>query len=158
LADFSSLAPDFQLTDTHGYPVDLSMFRDRANVILVFIRGLSCPFCRQQLARLRRDEPAFEARRTVLLVIAPDRPDQLRDYWKRENFPFAGFADSDHRVASLYGQQADAYRKGRLPVVVIIDRGGQIRFRCDSSSPADFPTNPALLNELDRINREHASQ
>jgi peroxiredoxin len=155
LADSLSLAPDFQLADTHGYPVSLSMFRNRANVVLVFSRGLSCPFCRLYLTQLRRDWPSFEARRTVLLAIAPDRPEQLRDFWKQENYPFPGFADPDHQVSSLYGQKADPFQKGRLPTLVIVDRSGQIRFRYDSSSPADTPSNQVVLKELDRINRDY---
>jgi peroxiredoxin len=158
LADSLSLAPDFQLADTQGFPVGLSMFRGRSNVMLVFLRGLTCPFCRILLAQLRRDWPSFESRHAVVLAIAPDRPEQVRDYWQQENFPFPGFADPDHRVASLYGQKVDAFRKGRMPALVIVDRDGQIRFRHDSSSPADTPSNPILLKLLERINREQNPQ
>jgi peroxiredoxin len=149
-------APDFQLADTQGYPVSLSTFRDRMNVLLVFNRGLACPFSRRHLSQLRWDAFAFESHRTVILAITPDRPEQVRTYWEREELPFSGFADADHRVASLYGQTVDLFRLGRLPTVVLVDRNGRIRYRYDGSSAADIPSNETLLGELDRINREDA--
>jgi peroxiredoxin len=33
------LAPDFSLTDTNGNAVQLSEFRGKKNIILVFVRG-----------------------------------------------------------------------------------------------------------------------
>ena len=151
-------APEFQLADTQGYPVSLSTFRGRTNVLLVFNRGLTCPFCRRHLSQLRWDASAFDKRRTVILAITPDRPEQVRTYWEREKLPFPGFADADHRVASLYRQTVDIFRQGRLPAVVLVDRDGRIRYRYDGSSAPDIPSNETLLGELDRINREDTAR
>lgn len=150
------LAPDFQLVDIHGYPVNLSTFRGHTNLVLVFNRGLSCPFCRQHLSLLRREMEAFEARHAVILVIDPDRPDQIQEYWKREELPFPGFADIDNRLASLFHQKVDIFRDGRLPTVVLVDRESRIRYRHDGASAPDIPSNETLLAELDRINQDVA--
>ena len=149
-------APDFQLVDTRGYPVTLYTFRGHTNVVLVFNRGLACPFCRQHLTLLRRDADAFEARHAVILIIDPDRPDQIQEYWDRAQLPFPGFSDADNLVSSLFRQTADIYRSGRLPSVVLIDRESRIRYRYDGRSAPDIPANETLLAELDRINRESA--
>jgi peroxiredoxin len=151
-------APEFELADAQGYPVSLATFHGRLNVLLVFNRGLACPFCRRHLTQLRWDAPAFESRRTVILAITPDRPEQVRSYWEREELPFPGFADTDHRVASLYRQTVDLFGQGRLPSVVIVDRQGLIRYRYDGSSAPDLPSNETLLGELDRINREYTAR
>ncbi len=150
------LAPDFQLVDTQGYPVNLSTFRGHANLVLVFNRGLSCPFCRRHLSLLRREMQAFETRHAVILIIDPDRPEQIREYWEREGLPFPGFADPDSRLASLFHQKVNIFRDGRLPSVVLVDRESRIRYRHDGSSAPDLPSNETLLAELDRINREQA--
>ena len=147
-------APDFQLVDTHRYPVALSTFRGRANVMLVFNRGLACPFCRRHLAQLRREIEAFEGRQVVILVIDPDRPEQIQEYWEREQFPFPGFSDSENYVASLFHQNVDIYSGGRLPSVILVDREGRIRYRYDGASAPDIPSIETLLTELDRINQE----
>ena len=154
MAEPYPLAPDFQLVDTRGYPVTLYTFRDHTNVVLVFNRGLSCPFCRRHLSLLRREMEAFEARQAVILVIDPDRPDQIQEYWERERLPFPGFADTDNRVASLFRQKVDTFRGGRLPSLVIVDRDSRIHYRYDGSSAPDIPPNETLLVELDLINRE----
>ncbi|MBN1439524.1 MAG: redoxin domain-containing protein [Anaerolineales bacterium] len=154
MSDTFPSAPDFQLVDTHRYPVTLSTFHGHANLVLVFNRGLSCPFCRRHLSQLRRGYEEFQKRRAVILVIDPDRPDQIQDYWQRENFPFPGFSDSDNRVAELYQQRVDIFDKGRLPSVVLVDRASRIRYRYDGASAPDLPSNDILLAELDRINWE----
>jgi peroxiredoxin len=147
-------APDVQLVDPRGYPITLSTFRGRANLVLVFNRGLACPFCRRHLAGLRRGLEAFEARHAVILAIDPDRPEQVQEYWTREGLPFPGFADPENRVAALFQQKVDLFREGRLPLVVLVDRDGRIRYRHDGKSAADLPANETLLSELDRINQE----
>jgi peroxiredoxin len=158
LPEPNTQAPEFELADTQGYPVSLATFRGRLNVVLVFNRGLVCPFCRRYLTQLRWDAPQFESRRAVILAVAPDRPDQVSSYWEKEQLPFPGFADPDHRVASLYGQTVDLFGQGRLPSVVIVDRRGQIRFRYDGKSAPDLPSSETLLGELDRINGEESAQ
>jgi peroxiredoxin len=147
-------APDFQLVDTQGYPVTLSTFRGHTNVVLVFNRGLSCPFCRRHLAQLRREMEAFEALRAVILIIDPDRPDQIREYWEREGLPFPGFSDADSQVASLFHRKVDLFHEGRLPCVVLVGRDGRIRYRYDGVSPPDIPSNKTLIAQLELINRE----
>jgi mycoredoxin-dependent peroxiredoxin len=37
----NTLAPDFELTDTHGQAICLSAFRGQKNVLLVFNRGFT---------------------------------------------------------------------------------------------------------------------
>ncbi|MGD0173385.1 MAG: peroxiredoxin family protein [Anaerolineales bacterium] len=158
MPEINTAAPEFELADAFGYTVSLSAFHDRLNVVLVINRGLVCPFCRRYLSQLRWDTPAFESRQTVILAITPDRPEQVRSYWEREELPFPGFADSDHRVASLYGQKVDLFGRGRLPSIVIVDRQGRIRYRYDGSSAPDLPPNETLLSELDKINQESTGE
>jgi peroxiredoxin len=147
----SSHAPDFSLPDINNRTVTLSAFRGQCHVVLVFNRGLACPFCRQHMALLRRDFPSIVARRAIVVVVAPERAEALRAYWVREEMPMIGLADPDHAVASLYGQQVNLFQAGRLPAMVIIDMAGRIRFSHYGSSMADIPTLPALLEQLDSI-------
>jgi len=158
LPDTYPLAPDFQLADTHGYPVTLSTFRGRVSAVLVFARGLACPFCRRHLAQLRWAASEFEARRAVILAVFPDRPEQVRAFWETEQPPFPGFADPDHAVAALYHQTVDLFGAGRLPAVVLVDPSGRIRWRYDGASAPDLPAPETLLAELDKINRDYRAE
>jgi peroxiredoxin len=148
------LAPLFQLEDTHGESIRLKSFRGRENVVLVFNRGLACAFCRQHMHTLRREADLFSKRHATILVVAPDRPEALKEFWTSAGFPFHGMADPDHAVAGSYEQKVETFGRGRMPLVVIIAWDGRIRFRHDATSEADIPSNAVLLGELDRINRE----
>jgi peroxiredoxin len=153
MLDTPTLAPAFRLPDLNGETVSLKSLRGKENVVLVFNRGLACAFCRQYMHSLRRDLNGFTVRHAAVLVVAPDHPDALREYWAREEIPLQVLADPDHRVAALYRQKVD-FGRGRMPLVVVVSWDGRMRFRQDGSSEADLPP-PALLFEvLDRINRE----
>jgi peroxiredoxin len=147
----TNLAPDFSLFDTTGQTVTLSACRGRNPVVLVFNRGLVCPFCRQHMAVLRRDFDLIAARGAVVMVIAPERPDALRAYWELEEMPMIGLADPDHEVATRYGQQVNVFQAGRLPAMAIVNKAGRIQFSHYGSSMADIPSIDALLAQLDAI-------
>lgn len=154
MPELPPLAPVFQLPDTNGETVKLKSFRGKENVVLVFNRGLACAFCRQQMNSLRRELDSFAKRHAAILVIAPDRPESLRDYWTREGLPLRGLADPENRVAGLYQQKVETFGRGRMPLVVILAWDGRIRYRHDGTSEADIPSNAVLLEILDKINRE----
>jgi peroxiredoxin len=145
-------APDFSLPDTNNDVFALSSFRARCNVVLVLNRGFACPFCRQHLTELRREIERFTERQTLVVAIAPEQPDVVRAYWRREELPFVGLADPEHRVAALYRQEVNLFHSGRLPAIIFIDRSGKIRKTHYGSSNADIPTVENTLAVLTEIN------
>ena len=105
------------------------------------------------MAQLRQDYAQFTTRDAEVLVISPEGRDEVRAYWGREQLPFPGLADPDHRVADAYGQQVSLLKLGRVPELVIIDRDGVIRYVHQASWMSDIPTNKTLFNVLDQLNR-----
>lgn len=146
-------APDFELLDFNGKSVRLSDFKGKKNLVLVFLRGFMCPFCRAHLARLRDDYAAFTARDAEILVIGPDGPNAYRRYWSENNLPYIGLPDPKHKVADLYGQEWNLFKLGRVPALLIVDKSGLIRYQHYGNSMKDIPENALVLNELDKINR-----
>jgi len=65
-----SQAPDLELVDTEGNPVHLSTFWRERPLALVFLRHLSCTFCQQQLAWLKRDRAKFAAAGVDIVCVA----------------------------------------------------------------------------------------
>lgn len=57
--EINTPAPDFTLQDFHGKTVRLSDYRNRSNVLLVFNRGFTCPFCQRYMEQLRQDYQEF---------------------------------------------------------------------------------------------------
>jgi peroxiredoxin len=106
------------------------------------------------MAQLRRDYAQFVARDTEILVVAPEKPDAVREYWRKEDLPFVGLADPDHRIARLYGQQVKWLKLGRMPALTVIDKRGHVHYRHYGGSMSDIPSNESVLALLDELNAE----
>ena len=85
-------------------------------------------FCREHMAQLRQDYDKFIARNTEVVVVGPEGADAFRAYWQKEELPFVGLPDPQHRVLKLYGQQIRIFKLGRMPAQVLIDKQGVARF------------------------------
>ena len=103
------------------------------------------------MAQLRQDFPEFAKRDAVVVVAGPDSPEDFREYWARESFPFVGLPDPRHRVLKLYGQEVRLFKLGRLPAQVVIDKAGIVRYAHFGHSMADIPPNGEILSLLDEI-------
>ena len=106
------------------------------------------------MAQLRQDYEKFIDRESLILVVGPDDQSAFQEYWAKHDLPFIGLPDPEHRLADLYGQQVKLLKAGRLPALMVIDKAGQIRYRHFGKSMRDIPPNQAILDLLDRLNRE----
>jgi len=104
------------------------------------------------MAQLRQDHDQFIQRDTIVIAVGPDSKKAFKEFWKEHHIPFIGLADPDHRVASLYDQEVNLLKFGRIPAQMIIDKDGILRYVHYSRSMSDIPENEAILEELDRLN------
>ena len=86
-----------------------------------------------------------------VLAVGPDTQAGFQEYWQKQNIPFIGLPDPEHRVAVLYRQQVNLFKLGRIPLVCIIDRNGKIRYVHSGTSMADIPDNQTLLAVIDEL-------
>ncbi len=91
-----------------------------------------------------------------IVVVGPEGARRFRRVWEEKKYPFVGLADHRHVVANLYGQEVKLLKAGRMPGVLVIDKGGVIRFAHFGHDMADIPKNAALLRLLDGLNNEAA--
>jgi peroxiredoxin len=97
-------APDFELpaADRDGV-VSLAQYRAKAPVLLALFRGLYCPFCRHQMARL---SPTAERLKTIgidtLGIVATAAP-RARLYFRVKPSRFPLGADPDLATHRAYG-------------------------------------------------------
>ncbi len=150
----NALAPDFELQDENFFPVKLSKFRGKKNIVLSLMRGFVDPFCRAQLAQLSKDYEYFLAQNAEIIAIGPDGPMTFKRYWMENNLHFIGLPDIKSAVAILYQQEDDMFQLGRVPAIFIIDKKGKFQYVHYGDSMSDIPTNQDLLNTLERINLE----
>ena len=65
------------------------------------------------MAQLRQDFHEFERRQTAVIVVGPEDPGAFERYWLRNQLPFVGLPDPEHRVLVLFGQEINPPRCSR---------------------------------------------
>lgn len=92
-------APDFTLTDSHGFQVTLSNLLVETRVVLTFYRGPWCPFCNLQLRALARRLPDIGGAGARLLAVSPAAPEPGG---APDDLPFPILWDALNAVARSY--------------------------------------------------------
>ena len=136
-------APDFALHAAAGDNVRLS--EHRGEVVVLNFWGSRCTSCRAQLAALNRSFATYRsAGLSVYGVGVDDDPVQARDFARNARVDFALLLDPAKDVSRSY--QVD-----NLPMTVLIDRSGTVRYvlrdYSDASSTLYLQQLRTLLNE-----------
>ena len=98
------------------------------------------------MAQLRQDYEKFAGLDTEIIVVGPEKAEAFRDYWAKEDLPFTGLPDPEHRVLKLYGQEVKLFKLGRLPAQMLIDKSGKVRFVHYGHSMSDIPENQEIID------------
>jgi peroxiredoxin len=122
-ADYALLAmeaPDFALHAFSGDNIRLS--EQRGEVVVLNFWSSRCSPCGKQLERLDHSYATYHsAGLQVYAISVDDDAARAREFATSHRVGFALLADPDKSVARLY--QVD-----NLPMTVLIDRGGTVRF------------------------------
>ena len=103
------------------------------------------------MARFRNEYERFTERGAEILAIGPNPLDTFVDYWRKEDIPFIGLPDPDHRVALQYRQEVNLFKLGRMPLNCIVDENGYIRYAHYGASMQDIPSNDELFQVIDEL-------
>jgi len=119
-------AAPFTLTSSDGKAVDLSRVLGTKPVVLVFYRGVWCPFCHSQMADLSRHRADFERAGASVYAISDEGGAKLNQMRDAEHLGFVSFlSDPDGAAAKKY---AGLYPGSMThqPGSFVIDKGGRI--------------------------------
>ena len=133
-------APDFELSTDTGEMLRLSSLRGRP-VVLYFYPKDDTAGCTTQACGLRDNFPRFEGAGAVILGVSPDSAESHAMFREKFSLPFSLLADTDHRVAELYGVWKEKSMYGRNywgveRATYVIDRAGRIAFVFERVNPA----------------------
>jgi len=136
-------APDFALRASAGDNVRLS--EHRGEVVVLSFWSSRCTPCRTQLTALNRSFLTYRSAGLAMFGVGVDDvPAQALDFARSTGVGFAMLLDPAKSVSRSY--QVD-----NLPMTVLIDRSGVIRYVLRDYSPADetlyLQELRALLNE-----------
>ncbi|MCJ7542715.1 MAG: redoxin domain-containing protein [Desulfobacterales bacterium] len=102
------------------------------------------------MAQLRQDYQRFVKLNIEIIVVGPENAESFQKFWLKENLPFIGLPDPEHRILKLYGQEVNLFKLGRLPAQMLIDKSGMLRFVHYGHSMADIPSNKEIMNLINQ--------
>jgi thioredoxin-dependent peroxiredoxin len=117
-------APEFTLPGTGGGAVSLSDYAGRP-VVLVFYPGDDTAVCTKQLNTYNDGLDQFEALDAQVLAISAQGVDSHEQFSGKYGFKFPLLADTDKKVAALYGTLGPIGFPRRS--VFVVDADGVIR-------------------------------
>ncbi len=144
-------APDFELKNQFGAPVQLSSYRGSKNVVLVFFPKAFTPTCTGELCEIRDDASAFENDETVVLGISCDTTATLKVFAEVEHYDYQLLSDfwPHGEVAQRYGA---FFEPGgfAMRATFVIDKDGVLRWSVvngpgDARSASDYRAALAAL-------------
>jgi thiol-disulfide isomerase/thioredoxin len=112
-------APKFTLPDLKGTEYSLDQYRGK--VVLLDFWATWCSPCRMTMPLLEKLQNEFHGNLALLAINLQETEDVVRDYVRTQNVNSHVLLDEEGSVAQAYG--ADS-----IPMQVLIDRNGTVRF------------------------------
>jgi peroxiredoxin len=132
--DIGSIA-DLTFDDTDGKRLSLADYRGKENVLIYFMRALSCAQCNAHVQSFAKNQGEFDAARVQIIVAVPE---DLKDAaaWKaRKNIPYpvvAGAAGTPHESVGLLKKVFGTLQQSGT---VLLDSTGTVRYTQVSTVP-----------------------
>jgi peroxiredoxin len=136
---------------------NISQFRGRKRVVLIFLRGFPgyvCMSCSAQTTTLAEQEEEFKKRDAQVILVYPGHPDTVptfleatRNYSAEVDLPYPVLLDIDLAATERFGVKGNLVK----PATVIIDKSGIIRYAYVGEKTYDRPAAADTIAELDKI-------
>jgi thioredoxin-dependent peroxiredoxin len=139
-------APDFTLPGTGDRSYTLSEYRGQP-VVLVFYPGDNTPVCTKQLNTYTADIGQFEEVGAQVLAVSPQSVDSHEGFSAKHNFKFPLLADTDKKVAGLYGTLGPLGYPRRS--VFVIDGQGVVRYAHRAIAGLTFRSTDELVRAVE---------
>ena len=112
-------APEFRLAAAGGGEIGLSDYFGRKNLLLWFSKGLYCPFCRRNMARLSQAYPQFQGCDAEILQITHNTKEEADLYFRDYHLATPYLCDPDRQVHTSYGIPLEAQPLGAIAANVV---------------------------------------
>lgn len=142
------LIRDFILTSSRGARVQISDFRGRSNLVLVFAGCASA--ARDLLADVAIQQQRFAEQETMVITVFQLVPEDQQFLKTWATLPLLLLNDGDGRVHRLFGAVDQEGRSN--PVIYITDRYGEIASVYVTRNGEQLPTAEQILKMLEFIN------
>lgn len=100
--EVGTMAPDFSLPSQDSPSVGLKDFRGKWVVLYFYPKDMT-QGCTIEAHNFQRDQDQYAKRNSVVLGVSVDSVDSHKQFCAKEGLNFKLLADTDHKVADMYG-------------------------------------------------------
>lgn len=100
---FNDLAPDLELQDTEGKPVQLSSLWKKQILVLAFTRHFGCPQCKEMVDALSTAAPDFGKNNLALAIVTQGTPESAKAFCEQRAPGQMCLADPERASYRAYG-------------------------------------------------------
>ena len=157
-------APEFSLKDQDEKNVNLSDFKGKRNLLLIFVRGDWCPGCHMMLRTYQRESHRFKEKNILCMAIGPDPVGVNRGMVEKLGLDFKVLSDEGQRIAQTYGcrleddenlhpvKESHQYQEGiPLPASFLVDKNGIVRYASRPDHVGEFLDPSKIFPILEKL-------
>lgn len=100
---FNNPAPDLELQDIHGKPVQLSSLWKSQVLILAFTRHFGCPQCKELVDQLVAVSPDLKSKNLSLAIVTQGTPEAAKVFCEERAPGVLCLADPERKAYKAYG-------------------------------------------------------
>ncbi len=100
--------------------------------------------------QLHKDKHEFEKRSIKVVVICPEKLNNIHKFLSSEFLDLEFVSDPKHILANKYNQQVKILKLGRLPAQIILDKNGKKVFEHFANSMRDIVENHKIFDIVDK--------
>lgn len=111
------------------------------------------------MTQLRQNSDKFLNLNVAVIIVGPEKAESFAAYWRKAGLdavelPFVGIPDPEEQILELYAQPKRLLRLGRMPMQVLIDSAGIVRWKYIGSSMSDIPAVDKVLEECRNLHKQ----
>ncbi len=151
-------APDFTLFTNKREPFQLSEYRGKQNVLLLFFPGAFTSVCTSELNAVNGELEAYGGDATQIVGVSTDSPFVLEEFRGIHKFQFPLLSDHDALVSDLYGAK---YHYDFTPMKLdriskraafLIDKAGAVQYAEVLDNAGELPDFDAIKQVIASLN------
>ncbi len=98
-------APDFQVQDSHGKPIQLQDYSGKW-LLLSFLRNGACAMCNLRVHQLIQRFPALQTQNLEIITVFESPISSINQYVGKQDAPFPIVPDPTAKLYALYGVES----------------------------------------------------
>ncbi|MBL7666300.1 MAG: peroxiredoxin family protein [Bacteriovoracaceae bacterium] len=98
-----TIVKNFELLLSNGRRVELNHILKNGPLLLVFIRGTWCPYCRMHLSRLREWMRNLQNKKSTVIVVSTETPEIINEWLTKNNSSYLFASDAKMELSDYFG-------------------------------------------------------